>query len=304
MLDFLRQEGIDENIIGRVEDFRRSYPVSPEDEYRVSQPKYHYYGTDIWNKALTALLAGENILLVGPKATGKNVLAENLSAVFRRPEWNISFYLNTDASSLIGSDTFKDGAVVFRQGPIYKCAVRGGFGILDEINMAKNESLAVLHATLDFRRIIDVPGYDRIELSPCTRFIATMNYGYAGTRELNEALASRFMVINMPIISRDNLAKLLKSQFTDLKEEYAQLLAGLFEDIRKKCDSSEISTKPLDLRGLLSSVSLVANGLSMGQALELGIVNKSFDDFERQLVADMIGTKISAALTAADIFEN
>lgn len=304
MLDFLRQEGINENIIGRVEDFRRSYPVSPEDEYRVSQPKYRYYGTDIWNKALTALLAGENILLVGPKATGKNVLAENLSAVFRRPEWNVSFYLNTDASSLIGSDTFKDGAVVFRQGPIYKCAVRGGFGILDEINMAKNESLAVLHATLDFRRIIDVPGYDRIELSPCTRFIATMNYGYAGTRELNEALASRFMVINMPIISRENLAKLLKSQFEGLKDDYAQLLAGLFEDIRKKCDSSEISTKPLDLRGLMSSISLVANGLSMGQALELGIVNKSFDDFERQLVADIINTKISSKLTAADIFES
>ncbi len=304
MLDFLRQEGINENIIGRVEAFRRSYPVSPEDEYRVSQPKYRYYGTDIWNKALTALLAGENILLVGPKATGKNVLAENLSAVFRRPEWNVSFYLNTDASSLIGSDTFKDGAVVFRQGPIYKCAARGGCGILDEINMAKNESLAVLHATLDFRRIIDVPGYDRIELSPCTRFIATMNYGYGGTRELNEALASRFMVINMPIISRENLAKLLKSQFEGLKDDYAQLLAGLFEDIRKKCDSSEISTKPLDLRGLMSSVSLVANGLSMGQALELGIVNKSFDDFERQLVADIINTKISSKLTAADIFES
>ena len=25
-----------------------------------------------------------------------------------------------------------------------------------------------------------------------------MNYGYAGTKELNEALVSRFMVINMP----------------------------------------------------------------------------------------------------------
>ena len=67
MLDFLRQEGINENIIGRVEAFRRSYPVSPEDEYRVSQPKYRYYGTDIWNKALTALLAGENILLLNAK---------------------------------------------------------------------------------------------------------------------------------------------------------------------------------------------------------------------------------------------
>ncbi|MDO5413025.1 MAG: MoxR family ATPase [bacterium] len=304
MLDFLRQEGINENIIGRVEAFRRSYPVSPEDEYRVSQPKYRYYGTDIWNKALTALLAGENILLVGPKATGKNVLAENLSAVFRRPEWNVSFYLNTDAASLIGADTFKDGKVSFRQGPIYKCAARGGFGILDEINMAKNESLAVLHATLDFRRIIDVPGYDRIELSPCTRFIATMNYGYAGTRELNEALASRFMVINMPIIAEENLVKLLRSQFPALKNDFAWQLAGLFEDIRKKCDSSEISTKALDLRGLMSAVSLVQNGLSMGQALELGIINKSFDDFERQLVADIIAAKISGKLTAADIFES
>ena len=304
MLDFLRQEGIDESILSRIEDFRRTYPLEAEDEYRVSQPKYRYYGTDIWNKALTALLAGENILLVGPKATGKNVLAENLSAVFRRPEWNVSFYLNTDASSLIGTDTFKNGEVMFRQGPIYKCAVRGGFGILDEINMAKNESLAVLHASLDFRRIIDVPGYERIRLSPCTRFIATMNYGYAGTRELNEALASRFMVINMPIISQENLAKLLLSQFPRLRENYAQLLAGLFEDIRKKCDSSEISTKPLDLRGLLSAVSLVANGLSMGQALELGIINKSFDDFERQLVSDIIGAKLSAKLSAADIFES
>ena len=85
MLDFLRQEGIEENIIRRIEDFRSQYPAAAEDEYRISVPKYHYYGTDVWKKALTALLAGENILLVGPKATGKNVLAENLSAVFRRP---------------------------------------------------------------------------------------------------------------------------------------------------------------------------------------------------------------------------
>lgn len=304
MLDFLRQEGIEESIICRIEDFRSQYPAASQDKYRIPTPNYRYYGADVWKKALTALLAGENILLVGPKATGKNVLAENLSAVFQRPEWNISFYLNTDAASLIGADTFKDGRVSFRQGPIYQCAAQGGFGILDEINMAKNESLAVLHATLDFRRIIDVPGYDRIQLSPCTRFIATMNYGYAGTRELNEALASRFMVINMPIISEEDLVKLLKSQFPKLKDGLAWQLAGLFEDIRKKCDSSEISTKALDLRGLMSAVSLVRNGLSMGQALELGIINKSFDDFERQLVSDIIAAKINGALGAAELFES
>lgn len=303
MLDFLRQEGINAQIIKKIEDFRNTYPVSEELAGRVPAPKYHYYGKDVWEKALTALLSGENLLLVGPKATGKNVLAENLAAVFGRPEWDISFYLNTDAASLIGTDTFKDGQVSLRHGPIYQCAEFGGFGILDEINMAKNESLAVLHATLDFRRIIDVPGYERINLAPCTRFIATMNYGYAGTREVNEALASRFMVINMPIISRDNLKKLLMAQFPTLSEKYADQFSDLFQEIRSKCDSSEISTKPLDLRGLIASLSLVKNGLSAGQALEMGIINKSFDDFERQLVSDIIHARIRADLSAADLFE-
>lgn len=303
MLDFLREEGIDQSIITKVESFRAQYPNDASQNNRVPKPRFHYYGKDIWEKALTALLAGENLLLVGPKATGKNVLAENLAAVFSRPEWDISFYLNTDAAALIGADTFKNGEVAFRKGPIYQCAENGGFGILDEINMAKNESLAVLHATLDFRRIIDVPGYERIELSPATRFIATMNYGYAGTREINEALASRFMVINMPIISEENLRRLLLAQFPTLKAEYAGQFAGLFQEIRRKCDSAEISTKALDLRGLMAAISLTYNGLTVGQALDMGIVNKSFDDYERQLVSDIIAARIPSGLGRDDIFE-
>lgn len=303
MLDFLRREGVDERILEKITAFRSQYPVSDKMEYRVPAPKFYYYGKEIWVQALTALLAGENLLLVGPKATGKNVLAENLAAVFGRPAWDISFYLNTDAASLIGTDTFRGGEVQFRPGPITQCAREGGFGVLDEINMAKNESLAVLHATLDFRRIIDVPGYDRIRLAPGTRFIATMNYGYAGTRELNEALASRFMVLNMPIIGADDLQKLLLSQFPSLKKEFAQQLSELFQDIRKKCDSSEISTKALDLRGLLSAVSLVENGLELGQALEMGMTNKSFDPFERQLVEDLIIARVKTDLCADDLFD-
>ena len=302
MLDFLRQEGIDESLITRIEQYRKDYPVAEGDRIRIPSPKFKYFGSDIWKLAITAILSGENILLVGPKATGKNVFAENLSAVFGRPEWDVSFYLNTDASSLIGTDTFKNGEVSFRKGPIYACAEAGGFGVLDEINMAKNESLAVLHATLDFRRIIDVPGYSRIRLDPATRFIATMNHGYAGTRELNEALASRFMVINMPIISGEDLEKLLREQYPTLKAEYAAQLTALFGEIRKKCESSEISTKALDLRGLLAAVTLVYNGLTMRDALNIAVINKSFDEFERTLVEDIVAARIDGKLSREEIF--
>ena len=110
--------------------------------------------------------------------------------IFGRPEYDISFHVNTDSADLIGTDTFINNEVRLRKGSIYQCAEFGGFGILDEINMAKNDAVSVLHATLDHRRRIDIPGYNRILLHPATRFIGTMNYGYAGTRELNEALVS------------------------------------------------------------------------------------------------------------------
>ena len=299
----MKQEGLSSDLLDGIQAFRAQYPTPQPLENRVPQPRYHYYGKDVWEQALTALLSGENILLVGPKATGKNVLAENLSAVFGRPQWDISFYLNTDAASLIGTDTFKNGEVTLRHGPVYCCAEMGGFGVLDEINMAKNESLSVLHATLDFRRIIDVPGYERITLAPCTRFIATMNYGYAGTRELNEALTSRFVVIQMPPIAEDGLDRLLGEEFPTLEKKYRGQLVQLFLDLQKKCGSAEISSKALDLRGLLAAVGLTRQGLTLDEALEMGIVNKSFDDFERQLVSDVITARIPSELDESKLFD-
>ena len=302
MLDFLKSEGVSPKIIAEVEAFRAKFPTEEAMRRRIPVPRYLYYGKEIWEESITALLCGENLLLVGPKATGKNVLAENLAAVFARPSWDVSFYINTDAATLLGTDTFADGAVTLRKGPIYQCAEKGGFGVLDEINMAKNESLAVLHATLDFRRSIDMPGYDRISLHEATRFIATMNYGYAGTRELNEALASRFVVIDMPAVTTEDLIKLLCREYPDLRPDYAEQFAGLFREIQKKCDSGELSTKPLDLRGLVAAVRLMKTGLEGNRALELGLVNKSFDDFEKQLVSDIIRTRLPDSITYEDVF--
>ncbi|NYB72745.1 MoxR family ATPase [Sedimentibacter hydroxybenzoicus DSM 7310] len=302
MLNFLRQEGISEKLIKEIEDFRKQYEVNPGYDYRIPKPKYNYYGKEIWEQAITAILCGENLLLVGSKATGKNVLAENLACVFGRPSWDISFHINTDSTSLIGTDTFENGQVVFRNGPIYECAKYGGFGILDEINMAKNDSVAVLHATLDYRRIIDVPGYDKIRLNDAVRFIATMNYGYAGTRELNEALTSRFMVIAMPNVTSENLMKILTKEFPGLNEKYLEQFTEFFQELKLKSDNSEISTKSVDLRGLLSSIHLMEKGLEPVRALQMGIVNKSFDEFERKLVEDVIKLRIPDNIDRGEIF--
>ncbi len=292
-----------ESLQKRVEEFKKNYPVDEQVKSRITQPSMAFYGTEILNRAVTALLEGENLLLCGDKATGKNILAENLAWIFGRPVYDISFHVNTDSSSLIGTDTFVNNEVKLREGPIYQCARWGGFGILDEINMAKSDAVSVLHGVLDFRRILDVPGYDRISLHPAARFIATMNYGYAGTKELNEALVSRFMVINMPSLTMERMYQILKNLFPSIRREAEEQFAGLFLDLQLKAQNGEISTKAVDMRGLIGALRMVRGGLTPLEAIDMGITNKTFDAFERELIGDLVMTRIPETWDGSDVFD-
>ena len=299
---FLEEQKVDNNLIRKVEDFRKEYMVSENAKERVTKPSIPFYGKEILEMAIAALLQGSNLLLSGAKATGKNILAENLAWMFGRPSYNISFNVNTDSSSLIGTDTFRNNEVQLRKGSVYRCAEEGGFGIFDEINMAKNDAASVLHATLDHRRMIDVPGYERIGLHPAARFIGTMNYGYAGTKELNEALVSRFLVIDMPALSEENLVRIIRHDYPDISQEALQAFAGLFLDLQLKAQNSEISTKAVDLIGILSALGTVRIGLKPWQAAQMGVTNKAFDIFEREIVADMVMTRIPEEWTKEQVF--
>ena len=301
-LRFLDEQGTDNLLISQVEAFRKEYPVREDIRNRIVRPSIPFYGKEILEMAMAALLQGSNLLLSGAKATGKNILAENLAWIFGRPSYNISFNVNTDSRSLIGTDTFRNNEVQLRKGSVYRCAEEGGFGILDEINMAKNDAASVLHATLDHRRIIDVPGYEKIDLHPAARFIGTMNYGYAGTKELNEALVSRFLVIDMPPLTEENLYRIIRHDYPDIKEEALQAFGGLFLDLQVKAQNSEISTKAMDLRGLLAALGSVRIGLRPWQAVQMGITNKAFDIFEREIVSDMVMTRIPEEWTKEHVF--
>ena len=301
-LQFLEEQEVSPALIEQVEAFRKEYPVHESVRNRISEPKIPFYGKEILEMAMAALLQGSNLLLTGGKATGKNILAENLAWMFGRPSYNISFNVNTDSSSLIGTDTFRNNEVQLRKGSVYRCAEEGGFGVFDEINIAKNDAASVLHATLDYRRMIDVPGYERIELHPATRFIGTMNYGYAGTRELNEALVSRFLVIDMPELSEENLRKIIRHDYPGIKKAAEDAFCGLFLDLQTKAQNSEISTKALDLRGLLGALGAVKIGLNPYQAVQMGITNKAFDIFEKEIVSDMVMTRIPEDWTKENVF--
>ena len=271
LTELLEKEGVDKELLAGAERFRKAYPADPAFADRIPKVSALYYGKTVWEEAVAVLLSGRNLLLAGPKATGKNLLCENLAALFGRPVWNVSFHIGTDAAGLIGTDTFDGEKVSFR-------------------------------AALDHRRIIDVPGYDLIRVDRAARFIATMNYGYAGTRDLNEALSSRFAIITMPQITEENMLRLLKRNFPDISERIAGQFVKLFGELVRKAEKSEISDRAVDMRGMLDALDLIRQGLSSGQALELTVVSKTFDHYEQTLIRDCIGSRIPGDLDRSVVF--
>ena len=304
ILENLREQDIRESLIKDIEYFRKEYDVKDELKERVTKSPAFFIGKDILEMCITGILEEENILLSGPKATGKNLLSDNLSEIFGSPQWNTSFHINTDSASLIGTDTFIDNEVKLRRGSVYECAVNGGFGIFDEINMAKNDAIVVLHSALDYRRVIDVPGYERINLHPATRFIGTMNYEYAGTKELNEALVSRFLVIDMPAVDEEKLKMILKREFPSVDDEKLYQFIGIFLDLQLKAENGEISTKAIDLRGMIGALKTIKRGLKPTLAINMGITGKTFDIYEKEMVSDIIRTRIPEGWESHDIFPN
>ena len=69
--EFLEEQGVSQALIRAAEEFRKEYGVSEEAKHRLMEPAIPFYGKEILEMGMAAVLEGENLLLAGPKATGK-----------------------------------------------------------------------------------------------------------------------------------------------------------------------------------------------------------------------------------------
>ena len=74
-------------------------------------------------------------------------------------------------------------------------------------------------------------------------------------------------------------------------------------DLQLKAQNGEISTKALDLRGILGALKTIQRGLKPRLAVQIGVVNKCFDIFEKEIVQDVVLTRIPDTWTPQDVLE-
>src|SRR5690606_38203639 len=94
------------------------------------------------------------VLLKGPTGCGKTRFVEHMAHRLGRPLITVACHDDLSANDLLGRYLVRDGATVWQDGPIARAVREGAICYLDEVVEARQDTVVVLHALTDHRRIL------------------------------------------------------------------------------------------------------------------------------------------------------
>jgi nitric oxide reductase NorQ protein len=161
-----------------------------------------------------------NVILVGPKGIGKSLSVASYAAIKKAPLITFDCSEDIRRSHLLGTFILRGDSTPFVLGPLtsaFEVANEAGqcVLILEECNALAPQSQKLLNAATDFRRKIEVPEAKRVfrlEKHAKLWIVGTMNESaYGGVYALNEDLKSRFRMIQLGYLDRDQEEEVLRS---------------------------------------------------------------------------------------------
>lgn len=243
-----------------------------------------YFISKTNEKLLKACIEGNNAaLLIGETGTGKTTVIREYAKEQGQTLVRISLNGSTGIEEILGKWLIDKGTTVWQDGILTMALRRGYWVVMDEINAALPEVLFVLHSLLDDDRSIIIPEKDNEIVRPAEgfRFFATMNppEEYAGTKDMNKALVSRFTaVINVDVLTTAKEIELLVNKGAD--KEVATNLVAIGQKLRELKKKDYIFYF-CSTRDLVQCAQLISSGVTFVDALIGSIANKmSIKEFE------------------------
>ncbi|WP_412520638.1 ATP-binding protein [Staphylococcus simulans] len=259
----------------------------------MAQHQYINADKTVFGDAYAMMRLNKNILLKGPTGSGKTKLAESLAEDINIPMHQVNCSVDLDAESLLGFKTIQTSSdgnqeIVFIDGPVIKAMKEGHILYIDEINMAKPETLPILNGVLDYRRSLTNPFTGEIiNAKPGFNVIAAINEGYVGTLPMNEALKNRFVVIHVDYIDGETLKTVIKEQSRLDDDALITKIVAFNEDLRTMTKQGQISEEAASIRALID-MSDLATVMPIERAIQRAIIDKLEDEREQQAIINAI----------------
>ena len=206
------------------EDEDEDRPIAPPYDGDESQkilvpvlvPKYfrqHIAGSTDVDIIMKAISNRKHIMLLGDTGLGKTTALKIAAYRLQMPYFPVNLNGGTTAEDLLGAWVpDPSGGFRWQDGVLTHFMRVGGLFVTEEINAANPEILFAFHSVLDDHKRVVLSSKDGevVTAHPDFSFAATMNPNFAGTQELNKALADRFEVTleftgqNIPKIFADH----------------------------------------------------------------------------------------------------
>ncbi len=250
--------------------------------------KFHF--TALERRALeTGIETNTAVLLVGETGVGKTTAIRILAKERGKNLIRLNLTGQTGVDEILGKYIATvDRGMVWQDGLLIHAMKTGDWIVFDEINVALPEILSALHSLLDDDRKIVLKEHDGevVECHEEFRFFATMNPSddYAGTKEMNKALMSRFGIILDVLPSAEEHLIVIEKTGTDQKT--AAMLVKAANTLRKAKANSHISLV-CSTRDLIYVATLIRGGFSKAEAFELAVINKANQD-ERENIRTIL----------------
>ncbi|MEG2361745.1 MAG: AAA family ATPase, partial [Christensenella sp.] len=194
------------------------------------------------NGICSAVAAGDirAVLLHGPAGTGKTMSCKLICQNIGLPIMDtINCTENLD-EFVLGKFIPKDDRIVFCESNVTKAIREGGAVVFEEINFAKPQYLAFLNSLLDDNGFVRLDNGEVVRRNKNFRFLATMNLGYFGTKELNQALYNRFnSVVEVAALSDVAISRMLIARVPECTQ-VADKMIGVYHKLKKKIEQEEL----------------------------------------------------------------
>jgi len=246
-----------------------------------------------WNEFVTASQVS-HIELKGSAGSGKTLAVHKLAEEMGKKLAVVTADGGLRKRDLIGQREIANGTTYFDAGEFASSAKSGDWALIDEANFADADALGFLNGMTDRAGTEGSTfsiGGKVIPVHPDFRCFITRNQGYAGTKNMNEALRDRFWTLEVPPLVDEKLVQMLQSH--GLPEDYAKDASFLVTALYKTWEQNKITYQVSPRRALVAyqlAEKLDADKAAYRKLLEKSILTKIDNKHDKEAVEHQIKT--------------